>query len=156
MNGTGETFLDGGAVSVTVHCDVGACIGTFSGEYSSRIRGAVVRIHGEGNRVAGFGSPDGACSARIESGDVQGEILAGIRMLLGNEHSRTVITGGNVHLFPEGSNIPLSPGGLRLHRQTPKEDHFEQTFSDRRGSWTYAADRNAEGNLTVWLPTEGA
>jgi EAL domain-containing protein (putative c-di-GMP-specific phosphodiesterase class I)/DNA-binding LacI/PurR family transcriptional regulator len=152
MNGFGETVLKSGSVLVTVHCSVGACIGTFSGEYSSRFCGAVVRIHGEGNRVAGFGSPDGACNTNIESGDVQGELLAGERMLLGNEHSRVVITGGNARLFPEGTQVPVSPGGLPLICQTPKEDHFEQTFSDRRGTWTYLADRNAEGNLFVWIP----
>ena len=153
MNGAGEALLEGGSASVTIHCDVGACIGTFSGEYSSRIRDAVVRIHGEGNRVAGFGSPDGACNTEIMSGDVQGDILAGERMLLGNEHSRVIITGGNVRLFPEGSNVPISPGGLHLVSQTPKKDHFEQTFSDQRGSWTYIADRNPEGNLFVWIPS---
>lgn len=152
MSSIGESVLEGGSVSVTIRCDIGACIGTFSGEYSSRISGTVVRIHGEGNRVAGFGSPDGACDTEISGGDIQGELLAGERMLLGNEHSRVVITGGNVRLFPEGNNTPISPDGHPLICQTPKEDHFEQTFSDRRDSWTYIADRNAEGNLFVWIP----
>ena len=152
MNGGGEALLEGGSASVTIHCDVGACIGTFAGEYSARLRDAVIRIHGEGNRVAGFGSPDGACNTEILSGDVQGDLLAGERMLLGNEHSRVVITGGNVRLFPEGPQVPISPGGLPLSCRTPKEDHFEQTFTDRRGSWTYTADRNAEGRLSVWVP----
>ena len=152
MNGAGETILEGGSASVTVHCDVGACIGTFSGEYSSCIRGTTVRFSGDGNRVAGLGSPDGACNTQIESGDVQGEIAAGVRLPLGNEHSRVIITGGNIRLFPEGVQVPISPGGLPLFRRTPKEDHFEQTFSDLRESWTYVADRNAEGSLTVWLP----
>ena len=155
MNGSGETVLEGGSVSVTVHCDVGACIGTFCGEYASRICGAAVRFSGDGTRVAGLGSPDGACSTHIESGDVQGEVAAGVRLLLGNNHSRLVVTGGNVRLFPDESQVPVSPGGLPLRRQTPKEDHFEQTFSDRRGSWTYKADRNPEGALTVWIPAEG-
>ena len=155
MNGTGETILEGGSASVSIHCDVGACIGTFSGEYSSRIRSAAVRFNGDGNRVAGLGSPDGACNTQIESGDVQGEIAAGECMPLGNEHSRVVITGGNICLFPEGSRGPVSPGGLPLFRRTPEGDHFEQTFSDRRESWTYVADRNAQGRLTVWLPAEG-
>ena len=152
MNGAGEALLEGGSASVTIHCDAGSCIGTFSGEYSSRIRDALIRIHGEGNRVAGFGSPDGACNTEIMSGDIQGEILAGERMLLGNEHSRVIITGGNARLFPEGAQVPISPGGLPLVCRTPKEDHFEQTFSDRRGSWTYIADRSPEGSLSVWLP----
>ncbi len=152
MTGSGELRLDGGSASVITHCDAGACIGTFSGEFSSRIRGASVRIHGEGNRVAGFGSPDGACDTRIESGEVQGEILAGERMLLGNEHSRVVITGGNVRIYPEGRQCPVGPAGEPLYYITPKADHFEQTFRDRRGAWTYTADRNPEGLLGVWVP----
>ena len=151
MNGTGEAILEGGTASVTVHCDTGACIGTFSGEFTSRIRNTVVRIHGEGNRVAGFGSPDGACYTEIRSGDVQGRILAGERMLLGNDHSRVVVTGGNVRIDPEGAR-PLSPGGLPLSCHTPDGNHFEQTFTDRQGSWTYTADRSADGLLSVWLP----
>ena len=152
MNGTGNVLLEGGSVSVTIRCDVGACIGTFSGEFSSCIRGAAIRIHGEGNRVAGFGSPDGACNTEIESGDVQGTILAGDRMLLGNEHSRVVVTGGNIRMSPEGSDTPTSPAGLPLFCVTPEEDHFEQTFTDSQKTWTYVADRNAEGKLCVWLP----
>ena len=152
MNGTGEIRLEGGSASVTLHCDVGACIGTFSGECSTDLRNAVLRIHGEGNRVAGFGSTDGACQTEIRSGDVQGELLAGERMLLGNNHSRVIITGGNVRLTPEGAQVPLSPGGLPLSCRTPEGDHFEQAFTDRRESWTYTADRNADGLLSVWIP----
>ena len=152
MTGTGDILLEGGSVSSTIHCDVGACIGTFSGEVETRIRGARVRIHGEGNRVAGFGSTDGACDTRIDSGDVAGELLAGERMLLGNEHSRMIITGGNVRLFPENQQSPVSPDGLPLFCQTPQEDHFEAECRDRRETWTYTADRNEDGYLFVWLP----
>lgn len=154
MSGTGSILLDGGAVSVAIHCDAGACIGTFSGEVTARLRNTVVRVHGEGNRVAGFGSPDGACDTRIESGDIQGEVLAGERLLLGNEQSRVIITGGNVRLFPGSGQFPVSPGGLPLCYQTPDTDHFARTFRDRRGSWTYVADRNSEGLLGVWVPKE--
>ena len=45
-----------------------------------------------------------------------------------------------------------SGAGLPLYCQTPAEDHFEATFSDRRGPWTYSADRNEEGYLFVWIP----
>ncbi len=152
MNATGDILLEDGSVTVSVHCDAGACIGTFSGEVSARICDTRVRIHGEGNRVAGFGSSDGACNTRIESGDIAGDILAGERMLLGNEHSRVIITGGNVRLVPDSSQAPVSPDGLPLYCCTPSENHFEQICRDSRGSWTYAADRNGEGELTVWLP----
>ena len=153
MNGTGDILLDGGFVSVTAHCDAGACIGSFSGEVSVRINGARVRIHGEGNRVAGFGSTDGACETLIEHGDVEGDVLAGERMLLGNIHSRMVITGGSVHLSPSAGQAPVSPGGMLLSLRTPAEDHFEAVCSDGSSSWTYTADRNEEGHLYVWLPS---
>ena len=152
MSGTGDVVLEGGPVSVTVHCDAGACIGSFSGEVSVRMAASEVRIHGEGNRVAGFGSTDGACDTRIESGNVRGELLAGDRMLLGNSHSRVIITGGNVCLLPEVPQPPVSPGGVPLCLHTPEEDHFEKEFRDRREVWNYVADRNAEGILCVWIP----
>ena len=152
MSGTGDIQLEGGSVSSTVHCDVGACIGSFSGELSVHISNSRVHIHGEGNRVAGFGSTDGACDTRIESGFVSAELLASERMLLGNEHSRVIITGGNVRVFPENSQTPVSPGGHPLHCETPAEDHFEAEFRDKRESWTYRADRDGEGRLYVWIP----
>ena len=152
MNGSGQALLDAGSASVIVRCDVGSCLGTLNGAYTSRLRGAAVRIRGEGNRVAGFGSPDGVCDTYIEGGDVQAEILAGERMPLGNARSRVVITGGNVRLTPEDSRMPVSPGGLPLACHSPAEDHFEQTFRDPGGSWTYTANRNANGHLSVWIP----
>ena len=152
MSGTGEIQLEGGYVSVILHCDAGACIGSFSGEVSVRFSNTHVRIHGEGNRIAGFGSTDGACDTRIESGNVSAELLARERMLLGNEHSRVIITGGNVRIFPENSQTPFSPGNLPLHCETPSEDHFEASFKDRRESWTYTADRDEDGHLYVWVP----
>ena len=152
MSGTGGFLIDGGAVTVTIHCDAGACIGTFSGEVSCRIAGAHVRVHGEGNRVAALGSVDGACDIQIESGDVEGNVLAGERMLLGNEHSRVVITGGNIRIFPENNQTPVSPSGQPLYCQTPPEDHFEQVCKDKHATWTYVADRTANGQLFVWLP----
>ena len=152
MNGTGDIALDGGEVSVTVHCDAGTCIGTFTGEVSTLIRNARVRIHGEGNRVAGFGSTDGACDTRIESGDIAGNILAGERLMIGNENSRLIVTGGNVAIFPENNQTPVSPAGDPLHCMTPAEDHFEQQCKDKRSAWTYVADRNSENQLYVWLP----
>ena len=156
MSGTGEVLLEGGSSSVTIHCDAGACIGTFTGEISARIEGARVHIHGEGNRVAGLGSVDGACETRIGSGDVDGDVLAGDRMLLGNGHSRVIVTGGNVRLSPDAGQAPFSPGGAPLYCHSPAEDHFEAECKDSRTSWTYTADRNADGRLSVWLPRSEA
>ena len=152
MSGSGEIWLEGGSAAVTIHCDVGACIGSFSGEVSTRISNARVHIHGEGNRVAGYGSTDGACDTRIESGFVSADLLAGERMMLGNEHSRVVITGGNVRVFPESGQTPVSPEGLQLHCETPEGDHYEAEFRDKRESWTYTADRDGDGHLYVWIP----
>ena len=152
MSGTGDVLLDGGSVLVTLHCDVGACIGSFSGEVSSRISGAAVRVHGEGNRVAAFGSAEGACDTHITAGDVEASVLAGERMMMGNAHSRMIITGGNVRVFPEKGQYPVSPAGVPLCCFTPPEDHFEKACQDSRSSWTYIADRNTDGQLCVWLP----
>ena len=152
MNGSGEIRLEGGSVSASLRCNAGACIGTFSGEVSVRMRGTQVRVHGEGDRVAGIGGTYGACDTLIESGDVRAEVFAVECLLLGNEQSRVVITGGNVCLPADGKHVPVSPGGLPLACVTPEGNHFEKTFSDRRASWTYTADRNAEGVLCVWVP----
>ena len=154
MSGTGEIRLEGGYVSATLHCDVGACIGSFSGEVSAFFSNARIRIHGEGNRIAGFGSTDGACDTQIESGFVSAELLAGDRMLLGNEHSRVTVTGGNVRVFPENGQAPVSPDGQPLRCLMPAEDHFEASFTDSRESWTYVADRDEDGQLYVWVPKD--
>ena len=102
--------------------------------------------------MAGYGSTDGACDTRIESGFVSADLLAGERMMLGNEHSRVVITGGNVRVFPESGQTPVSPEGLQLHCETPEGDHYEAEFRDKRESWTYTADRDGDGHLYVWIP----
>ncbi len=152
MSGTADVLFSGGTVSATMHCDAGAILGTFSGEAKVIFRDAKVSIHGEGNRLAGFGSLTGACDTRVESGRLSGDLLAGERYLIGSAHSRFMVTGGNVQLYPEGSNVPVSPCGAPLTFVNPEGDHFERTFTDRRATWTYKADRNAEGYLGVWIP----
>ena len=88
----------------------------------------------------------------MESGELRGELLAGERYLIGNNHSRFMVTGGNIQLFPENDAIPVSPCGAPLTFVNPEEDHFEQTFTDRRATWTYRADRSEDGYLGVWIP----
>jgi len=83
---------------------------------------------------------------------VEASVLAGERMMMGNDHSRMIITGGNVRVFPEKGQYPVSPSGVPLCCLTPPEDHFEKACQDSRASWTYVADRNADGQLCVWLP----
>jgi hypothetical protein len=128
-------------------------LGTFNGEAKVICRDTAIRIHGEGNRIAGFGSLNGACDTRVESGELRGELLAGERYLIGNNHSRFMVTGGNIQLFPENDAVPVSPCGAPLTFVNPEGNHFEQTFTDRRATWTYRADRSEDGYLGVWIPT---
>ena len=68
------------------------------------------------------------------------------------KRNKVIITGGNVRVFPENSQVPVSPDNLPLHCETPAEDHFEASFTDKRESWTYIADRDEDGHLYVWIP----
>ncbi len=151
LTGSADVRLEGGSLHASVNCDTGAIIGTFDGEAVVRCRDTRIVLHGEGNRVAGFGSITGACDTRVESGDVSGELLAGERLMLGNRNSRFTVTGGNFRIFPDASAGPVSPAGRPLIFLNPREDHFEQTFSDGRETWIYKADRNSEGHLGVWV-----
>ena len=155
LTGTADVLVEGGSLSAALNCDTGAIIGTFDGEAVVRCRDTAVMLHGEGNRVAGFGSISGACDTRVESGEVSGELLAGERLMLGNENSRFIVTGGNFHISSDASAGPVSPAGQPLVFLNPKEDHFERTFRDGRETWTYRADRSAEGYLGVWIPADG-
>lgn len=152
LSGSGRVLLAGGSTRVTARCERGACVGCYDGEVTAVLRDADVTVHGEGNRVAGLGSVEGACDTRIESGRVSGKILAAENLLLGNAHSRVVVTGGNVLLDPVQEETPVSPGGLPLHKEEPEGDRYEKSFRDRRGSWTYIAERDKEGRLSVWVP----
>ena len=154
ITGISDVVVSGGSLSATLHCDSGAILGTFSGEAKQTFRDTLVRIHGEGNRIVGFGSLTGACDTRIESGEIHGDLLAGERLLLGGKRSRVIITGGNIQLPQEGDIIPVSPGGNPLIFLNPTGDHYEETFTDRRAAWTYQADRNKEGYLGVWIPAD--
>ena len=152
MSGTADVLIHGGSINATVRCDSGAVFGTFNGEAKVICRDTAIRLHGEGNRLAGFGSLNGACDTRVESGEIRGELLAGERYLIGNNHSRFMVTGGNIQLFPEGETVPVSPCGAPLTFVNPEENHFKQTFTDRRATWTYRADRSEDGYLGVWIP----
>lgn len=152
ISGDADMSFEGGRIMVSASCDSGAVIGTFSGEFTLRSRDTLLRLHGEGNQVAGIGSVMGAGEARIESGEVHGELMAGEPMMLGNDDSRCIITGGNFH-FSDSENLrPVSPDRTPLTYLEPSGDHYEETFADRRETWTYRADRNAEGTLGVFVP----
>ena len=153
MSGSANVEITGGHVSSVLHCDAGTCVGTLNGEAIVRIRDTEVFVHGEGNKVVGFGSLTGACDTRLESGTFQAALQAGEHHLLGNEHSRCIITGGNYTVFRPDSVQPVSPAGETLIFFQPPDDHYERTFRDRRGAWTYIADRDARGRLGVWIPS---
>lgn len=153
ISGSTEITFEGGTASVSVNCDSGAAVGTFSGEHRATLRNTQLRIHGEGNQLAGLGSLMGAGEARIESGEINGDLLSADRMILGNEESRCVITGGNFHLSSDSSINPVSPDGTPLVFRTPEEDHYEHTFRDSREAWTYTADRSADGTLGIFIPS---
>ena len=152
ISGTAEILFSDGRVFVTAGCDSGAVIGTFSGEFTLVSRNTLIRIHGEGNQAVGIGSLMGAGESRIESGEIHGDLLAGERMILGNDQSRCVITGGNFSFTGDGSLHPVSPDGTPLVYLTPPGDRYEAVFTDRRETWTYRAERNAEGHLGVFVP----
>lgn len=152
ISGNAEIRIDGGSIFSSIRCDSGAVIGTFSGESNAKIGNALLRLHGEGNQVVGFGSLMGAADTLIESGEIHGEILAGQRLMMGNQHSRCTVTGGNFHLSNDDSVLPVGPDGEELTYVTPPEDHFERVFTGRRKTWTYIADRNAEGTLGIFIP----
>ena len=152
ISGDADITFDSGTAFVSVNCDSGAAIGTFSGEYTLVSRNTLIRLHGEGNQIAGLGSLMGAGKTRIESGEIHGSLLAAEKMILGNEACRCVITGGNFHLSEDSSVTPVSPDGSPLVYLAPEEDHFEQACRDKCENWTYVADRNAEGTLGVFIP----
>ena len=79
---------------------------------------------------------------------------AGEPMLLGNGHSRVIVTGGNVRLYPQGGQTPLSPNGVPLHCEAPAGERFEAECGDGRAAWTYTAERSPDGRLLVWLPPD--
>ena len=152
LSGVAEITLRNGTASVTLSCDSGAAVGTFSGEYRTLISNTRLRIHGEGNQLVGLGSLMGAGETRVESGEIRGSLLSAEHKILGNSQSRCVVTGGNFLFAPDSSVRPVSPDGSPLGFCEPIEDHFECAFRDSQETWTYTADRSAEGKLGIYIP----
>ena len=89
----------------------------------------------------------------MESGEIDAGILAVEMLLPGNEHSRFVVTGGNIHLAQASEHTPVSPAGTPLCFANPGKDHYEAVFRDGDEEWTYnKADRNKDGYLGIWIP----
>ncbi|MCR4646737.1 MAG: hypothetical protein K5695_15220 [Oscillospiraceae bacterium] len=87
----------------------------------------------------------------MESGEIDASLLAVEVLLIGNERSRFVVTGGNIHLAQNSDQVPVSPAGTPLCFATPGKDHYEATFTDGDAEWTYRADRNEDGYLGIWI-----
>ena len=151
MNGIADAVLTDCTVACDIRCDKGAVFGSFDGEARIRYCGTKLRLYGEGYRVAGFGSLNGRCNTQVESGDIDGSLLAVEVLLLGNEDSSFIVTGGNIHLAQESDHTPVSPAGTPLCFVNPAKDHYEATFRDGDAEWTYKADRNEDGYLGVWI-----
>ena len=151
VNGSANAVLSGCTVVSDTRCDKGTVFGSFGGTASVCFRDSKVKLYGEGYRVSGFGSLNGNCVTRVESGEIDGSLLAVEVLLLGNENSRFVVTGGNIHLAQESDHTPVSPAGTPLCFANPNKDHYEATFHDGDEEWTYKADRNENGYLGVWI-----
>ena len=151
MNGTAEAAISDCTVITDTHCDRGAVIGSFDGKADLCFRDSKVRLYGEGYRVAGFGSLNGTCTAKVESGEIDASLLAVEVLLLGNDRSQFIVTGGNIHLAQQSDHVPVSPAGTLLCFATPGKDHYEAVFCDGDAEWTYRADRNENGYLGVWI-----
>lgn len=151
MSGSVGAELTECTVKSNTHCDKGSVFGSFDGEGSIVFRDSNVRLYGEGYRVSGFGSLNGKCVTRVESGEIDGSLLAVEVLLLGNEDSPIVVTGGNIHFAQESNHTPISPAGTPLCFANPRQDHYEAVFRDGDEEWTYRADRNENGYLGVWI-----
>lgn len=152
VSGTADAEISGCTVLCETHCDRGTVFGSFDGKARIVFRDSKIRQYGEGYRVAGFGSLNGSSTVRVESGELEGSLLAVERLLLGNEHSRFIVTGGNIHLAQESDRTPVSPAGIPLRFVSPDKDHYEAAFRDSEEEWIYRAERNEEGFLGVWIP----
>ncbi|MBR3333760.1 MAG: EAL domain-containing protein [Clostridia bacterium] len=151
MSGNADAVIANCTIGCETHCDRGAVFGSFDGGSRFVFRSSKVRLYGEGYRVSGFGSLNGTSVIRVESGEIDGNVLAVKRLLLGNNRSRFVVTGGNIRLAKDNEKVPVSPAGLPLCFTNPGKDHYEAVFRDQEEEWTYVADRNEEGYLGVWI-----
>ena len=154
MTGKTRIILEKGSLFSIVHCDLGTCVGTLNGSAEVQVNNMSVNVRGEGNKVTGFGSVYGTTVTEIHGGKIRGEVLASEAMLLGNEHSRFVVTGGNILLNRDDlkNHLPVSPSGRTLERFEPTEEHFEQQIFDGSSTYMYTADIDEEtGEMAVWI-----
>ncbi|MBO7661883.1 MAG: EAL domain-containing protein [Clostridia bacterium] len=152
ISGKTEITLEDGTAGVSIQCDSGIAIGSFSGEFRTTLKNTRLSVHGEGNQLAGLGSLMGAGETRIESGETVGVLLSGEQRFLGNERSRCVVTGGSFRFPGDRTAAPVSPDGTPLAYRELKEDSYAQTFRDSRESWNYTARRSGEGPLGIFIP----
>ena len=132
MNGSADAVVSGCRIGCETHCDRGAAFGSFDRKAMIVFRDSVVRQHSEGYRVTGFGSLNGSCVVRVESGEVDADVLAVERLLLGNDRSRFVVTGGNIHLAQESDHPPVSPAGIPFILQARRKITMKKPSAIRR------------------------
>ena len=150
-NGPADVEIRECTVDAEMRCDKGTAFGTFDGEAKMLFRDSTVHLYGEGYRVSGFGGLNGSCVTRVESGEIDAGIQAMEYMLLGNDRSRFIVTGGNIRLGKGENKPPESPAGIPLVLAQPEQDHYEAVFRDGKEEWTYRADRSEKGWLGVWI-----
>ena len=152
LSGSADAVISGCVIGTDARCDRGTVFGSMDGDARLFFRDSEINLHGEGHHVCGFGSVNGRCETRVESGSIVGNILAAERLMLGNRDSRLVVTGGNIRLPEDCRQTPVSPAGDPLCFVRPDTDHYESVFRDSEEEWVYRADRNRDGYLGVWIP----
>ncbi len=108
VNGRLQLALEGGKTDAVIRTDVGVCVGSVFGHTNLRAERAELKIHGEGNRVCGIGNLHGDSDALLTECAVSGGVLAGERLLWGNERSHCEIRGGSILL----DGVPYSSGHI--------------------------------------------
>lgn len=145
--------LERGSVNATMHCDVGAVIGTYAGNMMLTSNNCDVTVYGEGSQATGIGSSMGKCSTEITGGIVDVKVLSGGGQPFGNEEDEIVITGGNVICRNELELPAKNAYGQKLHRHIVEGDRFEKVIHTEFGEYVYTAEKSRDHEvLEVYLP----
>lgn len=148
------TELTAGEISATVHCDMGAVIGSYSGSVNTVFGECRMKVYGEGANVTGIGSFMGNCVTEIKGGILEVKVLSANAQPFGNENDKVIITGGNVMSPDWEKEVPaVNAYGEKLHRELKEAKIFEQLVHTTRGDYVYRAERCPELDLlSVYLP----
>lgn len=145
--------LEKGSITATVHCDMGAVIGSYSGGAKLLCKDCILSVYGEGSQATGIGSSRGKCATEITGGIVDVKVLSGLGQPFGNEEDTIIITGGNVIARNEIDIPARNAYGQKLHREIIDADRYEKVIRTEFGEYVYTAGRNREHEiLAVYLP----